>query len=176
VLGLLAIDELVLRATLDDETAWRDLWDHVEDVLAGYIGSPRYLGRLGQRVVDRQNIIREVMECLRADGMHRLRAYLELHRDQPRLDFECWLQVLARRVGNSYMRSARRPEAADAGHSSESMRRAAEIVSEPALSALELWTAGASYADIAHELELDDSGAAERVIRGALALLQRSIR
>jgi hypothetical protein len=159
-----------------DDDAWRTLWDHVEELLDGYVGGPRFLGRLGQRVADRQNIIREVMERLRADGMQRLRLYLELRREQPSLDFESWLRVLARRVGNDYLRNARHDEADDAPPSSDSMRHAAEIVPEPALSALELWTLGSTYADIARELELGDASAAELVIRGALESLQRGSR
>lgn len=165
-----SLDELVGRATQGDDTAWRDLWDHVEDVL------PRYLGRLGQRVADRHNITREVMERLRADGMQRLRLYLDLRREQPGLDFEAWLHVLARRVGNDYIRGGGRFSGEDGGESSESMRLAAVVVSEPGLSALELWTAGASYADIARELELRDASEAERVIRTALVTVQRGDR
>ena len=56
------------------------------------------------------------------------------------------------------------------------MRYAAELVSEPALSALELWTLGSSYADIARELELEDASAAELMIRGALETVQRGAR
>jgi hypothetical protein len=167
--------ELVSRATQGDDDAWRALFDHVEDVLEGYVGSPRFMGRLGQRVADRQNIIREVMERLRADSMQRLRLYLELQREQPNLDFESWVHVLARRVGNDYLARAK-PAEEDAGASSESMRQAAEVVPEPALSALELWTLGSSYADIARELELDNASEAERLIRNALETLQRGAR
>ena len=168
--------ELVSRATQGDEDAWRALWDHVEDVLEGYVGTPRFMGRLGQRVADRQNIIREVMERLRADSMQRLRLYLELQREQSNLDFESWLHVIARRVGNDYLHRAKPAPSDDAGASSESMRQAAEVVSEPALSALELWALGSSYADIARELELEGASEAQRMIRTALETLQRGAR
>ena len=172
-MAVVPVIELARQATQGDDEAWRALWDHVEDVLEGYIGSPRFLGRLGQRVGDRQNIIREVMERLRADNMHRLRLYLELQREQPSLDFDSLLRVLARRVGNDYLRGARQGTSEEVTASSESMRHAAEVVHEPALSALELWTLGSSYTDIARELELADADEAERMIRGALETLQR---
>ena len=70
-----------------------------------------------------------------------------------------------------------RPPMTNRGTALEMLRYAAGAVSEPQLSALELWTQSASYEDIGRELELGDGAAgAERLVRAALERLRRRFR
>jgi hypothetical protein len=63
------------------------------------------------------------------------------------------------------------------GTALELLRYAAGAVPEPQLSALELWTEGASFDDIARELEVG-AGApgAEKLVRAAIERLRRRFR
>jgi len=70
-----------------------------------------------------------------------------------------------------------RPPMTNRGTALELLRYAAGAVPEPQLSALELWTEGAGYDDIARQLELaEGSGGAERLVRAALERLRRRFR
>jgi N-formylglutamate amidohydrolase len=54
------------------------------------------------------------------------------------------------------------------------MRRAVGVVPEPDLSALELWTQGASFDEIARELDLE-AAHAERMVRSALDRVRQTL-
>lgn len=69
-----------------------------------------------------------------------------------------------------------RPPVTNRGTALELLRYAAGMVPEPQLSALERWTDGASYDEIARELELDDIGSAEKLVRAAIERLRRRFR
>jgi hypothetical protein len=63
------------------------------------------------------------------------------------------------------------------GTALELLRYAAGAVPEPQLAALELWTEGASYDDIARELELAaGADGAEKLVRAAIERLRRRFR
>ena len=66
-----------------------------------------------------------------------------------------------------------RPPVTNRGTALELLRYAAGAVPEPQLSALERWTEGASFEDIARELEVDD---AEKLVRAAIERLRRRFR
>jgi DNA-directed RNA polymerase specialized sigma24 family protein len=70
-----------------------------------------------------------------------------------------------------------RPQMTNRGTALELLRYAAGAVPEPQLSALELWTEGASFDDIARELEVG-AGApgAEKLVRAAIERLRRRFR
>jgi DNA-directed RNA polymerase specialized sigma24 family protein len=70
-----------------------------------------------------------------------------------------------------------RPPMTNRGTALELLRYAAGAVPEPQLSALELWTEGASYEDISRELEIDGGAdAAEKLVRAAIERLRRKFR
>lgn len=70
-----------------------------------------------------------------------------------------------------------RPPMTNRGTALELLRYASGAVPEPQLSALELWTEGASYDDIARELEIEGGGAAaEKLVRAAIERLRRKFR
>jgi DNA-directed RNA polymerase specialized sigma24 family protein len=70
-----------------------------------------------------------------------------------------------------------RPPVTNRGTALELLRYAATTVPEPQLSAIELWTEGAGYDDIARQLELADGPAeAERLVRAVLERLRRKFR
>jgi DNA-directed RNA polymerase specialized sigma24 family protein len=98
------LESFVARAAEGDATAWRALWEDVEPWLERVVGNPRFLGRVGQRDDDRDNIIVEVMARLHADGFHRLKLYVETRCENPTLRFRPWLRVVAKRVGIDYLR------------------------------------------------------------------------
>jgi DNA-directed RNA polymerase specialized sigma24 family protein len=98
------LEALVARAADGDATAWRDLWEDVEPWLIKLVGNPRFLGRVGQRDDDRNNIILEVMARLHADGFNRLTLFVDTRRTNPNLKFKTWLRVVAKRVGIDYLR------------------------------------------------------------------------
>jgi DNA-directed RNA polymerase specialized sigma24 family protein len=66
-----------------------------------------------------------------------------------------------------------RPPMTNRGTALELLRYAAGSVPEPQLSALERWTEGASFEDIARELDVDD---AEKLVRAAIERLRRRFR
>lgn len=99
------VHRLVVAAAGGDETAWRQLWAHVEAPLSRIIAHPRFLGRLGEQEDDRRNISVAVMARLRADQFRRLRLFLEARAENPRLGFLTWLRVVAKRVGIDYLRT-----------------------------------------------------------------------
>ena len=100
----LELEALVGRAAGGDELAWQRLWADVGPRLERIAAQPRFLGRLGQREDDRNNIVVEVMARLRARQFERLRLYLAARGDNPRLRFMTWLRVVAKRVGIDYLR------------------------------------------------------------------------
>jgi DNA-directed RNA polymerase specialized sigma24 family protein len=70
-----------------------------------------------------------------------------------------------------------RPPMTNRGTALELLRYAAGAVPEPQLSALELWTTGASYDDIARETKLEGgAAAAEKLVRAAIERLRRRFR
>jgi DNA-directed RNA polymerase specialized sigma24 family protein len=72
---------------------------------------------------------------------------------------------------------AERPPMTNRGTALELLRYATGAVPEPQLSALELWTEGASYEDIARELQIDGGAAgAEKLVRAAIERLRRKFR
>jgi DNA-directed RNA polymerase specialized sigma24 family protein len=98
------LEDLVERAADGDSAAWRTLWEDVEPWLIKLVGNPRFLGRVGQRDDDRNNIILEVMARLHVDHFHRLQLYVATRRSNPNLKFKTWLRVVAKRVGIDYLR------------------------------------------------------------------------
>ena len=70
-----------------------------------------------------------------------------------------------------------RPPMTNRGTALELLRYATGAVPEPQLSALELWTQGASYDEIARELEIaGGADAAEKLVRAAIERLRRRFR
>jgi DNA-directed RNA polymerase specialized sigma24 family protein len=70
-----------------------------------------------------------------------------------------------------------RPPMTNRGTALELLRYASGSVPEPQLSALELWTEGASYDDIARELEISGGpDAAEKLVRAVIERLRRRFR
>ena len=70
-----------------------------------------------------------------------------------------------------------RPPMTNRGTALELLRYATGTVPEPQLSALELWTEGASYEDIARELEIvGGADAAEKLVRAVIERLRRRFR
>jgi hypothetical protein len=200
------IENLVERTVAGDESAWRALWAAVEPPLTRIIARPHFLGPLGRDEDERRNIIVAVMGRLRADQFARLSLYLDARRDNAQLTFVGWLSVVAKRVGIDYLRahpeyqrkcSASRsrpgawvkqtqlPESKVFGKRPPVTTRvtARRIVDHagPSLPiaqrrALELWTHGEDFADIAREVGLPDAAAAHRVVRAALDRLRRAYR
>jgi len=204
------LERLVASAADGDTGAWRALWEDVEPWLAMVVGSPRFLGRLGQRDDDRSNIILEVMARLHADGFHRLKLYVDTRRTNPQLKFKTWLRIVAKRVGIDYQRGhghyldrrrdpnrgsapgqwvepgtlpsqsklpGERPPMTNRGTALELLRYASGVVPEQQLSALELWTVGAGYDDIARELDIvGGADGAEKLVRAAIERLRRRFR
>jgi DNA-directed RNA polymerase specialized sigma24 family protein len=87
-----------------DDAGWHDLWLRLEPILLRMIAQPGFLGRVGQRIDDRRNILLEIMTRLRAGDRRRLRAYVAMRTERPELRFETWLRVVAKRVGIDYIR------------------------------------------------------------------------
>lgn len=98
------LEALVVRASRGDVEAWTALWEVVEPILLRLVGQPRFLGRVGQQIDDRRNIVVEVMARLSADQFRRLAAYVALRRANPDMQFETWLRVVTKRVGIDYLR------------------------------------------------------------------------
>jgi len=98
------LEQLVARVAQREVAAWRGLWEEIEPWLVKVIANPRFLGRLGQREDDRNNVIVEVMARLHADGFERLKLYVEARRTSPQLKFKTWLRVVTKRVGIDYLR------------------------------------------------------------------------
>ncbi len=204
------LETLVARAARGESAAWRELWETVEPWLVKLVANPRFLGRIGQRDDDCNNIVVEVMARLHASGFHRLHMYLEARAATPQLKFKTWLRVVAKRVGIDYLRGhqnyvdrrrdpergsrpgewieagtlpsaselpGERPPLTNRGTALEMLRYAAGVVPEQQLTALELWTQGASHSEIAAELQLADGvSGAERMVRAAIERLRRRFR
>ena len=108
---------LVALVAAGDEAAWQRLWATIRPMLVRLVEQPRFLGRLGQREDDRENIIVDVMARLRADGFARLKRYADAKDKNPDLRFYSWLRVVAKRVGIDYLR--RHPDYIDRRHEAE---------------------------------------------------------
>ena len=105
------LEGLVGEAASGDEPAWQGLWSAVQPRLQGLIRKPGFLGPVGQREDDVQDIILDVMERLREGEFRRLKVYLDARRENPRMTFMPWLMVVAKRVAIDWMR--KRPEYVD---------------------------------------------------------------
>ncbi len=194
------LEGLVARAAAGDPAGWRAMWSDVEPWLAKLVANPQFLGRLGQREDDRNNILIEVMARLHADRFRRLAMYCETRRVNPQLRFKAWLRVVTKRVGIDYLRghqdyarlgrawiepktlppysqlAAERAPVTARGRALELLRFAEHAVGQPALGALELWTQSASFDEIARVLGLGSPLEAERLVRGVLERLRRHFR
>jgi DNA-directed RNA polymerase specialized sigma24 family protein len=98
------VETLVSAAAAGDEAAWQRLMTAIKAPLAKIVAQPRFLGKLGRREDDRDNIVVAVLERLRAENFRRLGIYLEARRANPNLKFMSWLRVVAKRVGIDYLR------------------------------------------------------------------------
>ncbi|MFT3698853.1 MAG: hypothetical protein QM831_37245 [Kofleriaceae bacterium] len=183
---------LVEAAATGDPAAWGTFWATVEPELQAIIARPSFLGRLGQRDDDRDNIALAVMSRLRT----RLHRFLEARRTNPALEFSSWLRVVAKRCGIDYMRAhpdyrrrertwavpktlpppsqlgGERPPMTDRGTARELLA----LATRDHRRALELWAHGESFATIAHVLNLDSELAAHRLVRAAIERLRRYYR
>jgi len=188
------LDALVVAAAASDERAWQALWSAIEPPLARIVAQPRFLGRIARRADDCRDIVVAVMARLRADDFHRLRSYLDAKRDNPRLGFFTWLRVVAKRVGVDYLRAhpeyvrgdtrwidletlpppsqlvGERPPMTNRAAAQEVMR--ADLPDDQRR-ALELWSRGESFAEIARALGVDN---AEKIVRAAIERLRRRFR
>jgi len=99
------VETLVATAATGDQAAWQQLMIELKPPLTRIVAQPRFLGRLGQREDDRDNIVVAVFERLRANACHRLTLYLEARATNPKLRFLSWLRVVAKRVGIDYLRA-----------------------------------------------------------------------
>jgi hypothetical protein len=173
---MIAMDELehlVVAAAAGQPAAWAAFAAALEPWLARLVADPRFVGRVGQGELDRHHIVQEVMNRLSDDGFARLRLYLEARRENPRLALRTWLRVVAKRAGVDYARGATGPRLqTERVTAAQLMRRAAGVVPEPQLSALEMWVQSVDYPDIARALELADAAAAEQLVAAALTSLR----
>lgn len=99
------VEKLVDAAAAGDQPAWQQLMVELKPPLTRIVAQPRFLGRLGQREDDRDNIVIAVFERLRANDYARLKLYLEARTANPKLKFLSWLRVVAKRVGIDYLRA-----------------------------------------------------------------------
>ncbi len=99
------VETLVSAAAGGDQPAWQQLMVEIKPPLTRIVAQPRFLGRLGQREDDRDNIVVAVFERLRAKDGARLKLYLEARVANPKLKFLSWLRVVAKRVGIDYLRA-----------------------------------------------------------------------
>lgn len=99
------VENLVVAAAGGDQAAWQNLMVEIKPPLTRIVAQPRFLGRLGQREDDRDNIVIAVFERLRANDYNRLQLYLKARGDNPKLRFLSWLRVVAKRVGIDYLRA-----------------------------------------------------------------------
>lgn len=197
---------LVLSAAAGDDLAWRRLWEVLEPRLLGLVRSPRFLGRLAVQEDDCRNVALAVMEHLGADDRRRLRRFAEAVGRDPSRRFWPWLVVVARRVGIDHIRAheqyigrrggpsasrpawahittvsdgkvgALRPEVTRRGTARQLFELAADRLSGPQRTALELWLEGNEHADIAGRLGLASARDAERLVRAGLERLRRALR
>jgi len=187
------LDALVVAAAERDERAWQALWAAIEPSLAHIVAQPRFLGRGARRDDDRRDILVAVMARLRADDFLRLRSYLDAKRANPRLAFLTWLRVVAKRVGVDYLRAHPEyvrgdarwielhtlPPASELGERPPITNRAtarelleADLPSDQRR-ALELWSRGETFEDIARALGASDG---EKLVRAAIERLRRKFR
>lgn len=168
------METLVERAASGFPGAWEELWAVVEPMLVRIVKNPRFVGRVGQREPDLENVVREVAARLREDNAERLRLYVAARRDNPKLHFETWLRVVAKRAGIDYVQGAAETE--DAALSGERtallLQRAIVLLDEIELSALELWVQSASFQQIADEVTGGDVYAARAAVDRALTRLR----
>ncbi len=99
------VETLVTAAAGGDQPAWQQLMVEIKPPLTRIVAQPRFLGRLGQREDDRDNIVVAVFERLRANNCARLKLYLDARATNPKLKFLSWLRVVAKRVGIDYLRA-----------------------------------------------------------------------
>ena len=99
------VERQVTAAATGDQAAWQQLMVSIKPPLTKIVAQPRFLGRLGQREDDRDNIVIAVFERLRANNYHRLGLYIQARTANPKLRFMSWLRVVAKRVGIDYLRA-----------------------------------------------------------------------
>jgi hypothetical protein len=166
------LDLLVLAASSGDEHAWREVCQDVELALGKLLRDPRVTGRAPLRDAERKHVIAEVLARLREDGFRRLALYVEQRRTHSTPRFSTWLRVLAQRAMREQPRAM--PAASAAMH--QVLHRAAELLDEPQLSALELWTQSASFGEIAGELGFGSPDVARGQVEAALDALRDDFR
>ena len=117
--------------------------------------------------------LRVVAKRVGIDYLRGHQSYLDRRRDPQRGTAPGeWVQ---RGQMPSENRLGERPPVTNRGTALELLRYAAQSVSEPALSALELWTQSASYDEIARELGITADEAA-KLVRAAIERLRRRFR
>jgi DNA-directed RNA polymerase specialized sigma24 family protein len=194
------LEQLARRSVAGDRRGWHGFWCAVDPFFDSVAGRWRLTGVLAAREDERRNIVVRALGLLHEDGFRRLRdllALLEERAGSPR----AWLSVFAANTAVSYVRAhGDNLAAGDAAprwatflplteeiqeHLPASLRahaaaearllaaRAAERLREDQRQAVALWLTAHSFAEIAAALGLPDAGAAERLVRAAVALLRK---
>lgn len=199
------LEELVRRVVAGDADAWQAFWQGVEPRLYALLRRPRFLGRLSQSEDDCRNIVVDVMHALRDREHARLRRFLEARAANPRLPFFAWLVVIAKRLAIDYQRrheeyedrrgsggggawrvitelppasqlDGGRPPVTDLAAAAELRELAREELPAEQARAIELWSEGRSFEEIAAALAAGDARDAERRVRAGLERLRRRVR
>lgn len=199
--GLATLAGTVPRVVAGDDAAWKDFVTQLEPHLIALLSRSRTLGPLRHSVDDCRAVMLKVLERLKKDDFRGLRLFQPWSVANPTKDFGDWIRIVTVNMardhvsarlgdaerGNKRMlhtlasilpgdddrRLAFRPMITNDQLARELMEYAARALEPVQLRALRLWIEGASFEELAAELDLPRSQDATKLVRAAVARLRR---
>jgi hypothetical protein len=195
-------DDLLRRIVSGDQVAWMTLFTQYGPVVERIARSSRSMGSYRGSRDDVRNVMAQVFERLRRDDYRALRTYPGWLDRNPGREFSDWLTIVTVNVVRNYISAKLGAPAADGTPIKQLVNTLADAMpldgaplvrphittketahrifayardhlDDDQLAALTGWLEGSSFDEIARELLLADSKAAERLVRAALARLRR---
>jgi DNA-directed RNA polymerase specialized sigma24 family protein len=196
-------EALIARFMVGDKKAWQSLVAHLWPALFKFVAAHHSMGPLGRNDDEVRNVLTKLVERLGRDEGRALALYGAWRKQHTDRDFGDWVRIVTSNIVRSHVREvladaaafddpsvtrllnefatssalaqlAARPPITNAQTARELFEFAARRLPNDQHRALVLWVEGASHAEIAAELGLDNEQAAMNLVRAAVAVLRRA--
>jgi DNA-directed RNA polymerase specialized sigma24 family protein len=196
-------EALIARVMVGDKKAWQSLVGHLWPALFKFVAGHHSMGPLGKNDDEVRNVLTKLVERLGRDEGRALALYGAWRKQHTDRDFADWVRIVTSNIVRSHVREvladaaafhdptitrllnefvtspalaklAARPPITNAQTARELFEFAARRLPADQHRALVLWVEGASHAEIAAELGLDEEQAATNLVRAAVAVLRRA--
>jgi len=198
---LASLAAYVPRVVSGDRRAWHELVAGLEPHLMQLLRGGRTLGPMRHNVDDCRAVMIDVLERLRRDDYRGLRLFQPWAAANPGKDFGDWIRIITVNLARDHVSSRLgvaehankrmlttlasllprddddrlgfRPAVTSEQLARELLEYATRALDPGQLHALRRWIEGASFAELADELDLPTPRDADKLVRAALARLRR---